>query len=176
VTAVRRNLLLATLVVFGLVLVAIVQPPTRRSGIESTRGHRVFRGDAAAVRAVTVRLDGRWLAAQRTPGGWELEGRTASAIEASALTDLVSLLTTLRAVDVFRSDHQDAFGLSPPRGLVELDTARQRWRLALGGFTAGSTTLYARREGDPRVLSVGTLLLSAIERVLNAAGQRPEMG
>ena len=43
--------------------------------------------------------------------------------------------------------------------------ARGVRRLVIGDLNAAGGALYARREGDPRVLEVGSALLSDLERV-----------
>ncbi len=143
----------------------MVRAPVRRAGLYAVRGHRLFAIDRAAVSGLEVTMGERHLAARRTAGGWELDGRAARAPENDALNDLVETLVGLRAVDAFRGGGQAAFGLEPPRGTVDVVSARGRLRLILGHPNAAGSTVYARREGDPRVFTVGALLLTEIERV-----------
>ena len=87
-----------------------------------------------------------------------------------AVRDLLQSLIDLRAVDQFRGELQASFGLTPPRGTIAIVTAHRTVRLSLGAFTAATSTLYARRDGDRRVFQVGTYLLSQLGRVLDLAG------
>jgi hypothetical protein len=125
----------------------------------------VLRVVPRAVRALEVTLDERRFAARPVAGGWEIDGRLANARTAEALADLVDTLGTLRAVDVFRPRDEASYGLDRPRGTIAVVTPRRTRRLVLGASNAAASALYARREGDPRVIQVGTLLLSGIERV-----------
>jgi hypothetical protein len=156
-------------VVVAAALAALVRPPVRRTGPEAVRGHRVLPVAPADVRTIALELDGRRLTAERVDGRWAIDGARAAPRAADALDDLVETLATLRAVDVFRSRDADSYGLDSPRGAIDVVSARgARRRLVLGGLNAAGAALYARRDGDPRVLQVGTLVLTEMERALRA--------
>jgi len=129
------------------------------------RGHRVFRVPPATVRGLELVLDDRRLAAERTAYGWTIADRPVEPATADALTDLVARLDQLRAVDVFRPRDTASYGLDRPRATITLRTGRGARRLLLGTLNAAGGALYARRERDPRVMQVGALLLSDLERV-----------
>ena len=116
------------------------------------------------MRALEVTLGDRRFAARRTADGWEIDGRPASPRTAEALGDLVVTLARLRAIDV-PAARRASYGLDHPRGTIVVDMARDRRRLVLGSPNAAASALYARRDGDPRVIQVGIMLLSEIERV-----------
>ncbi len=171
----RRTLLLLALVVLGALLVTIVRPPVRPTGLEAVRGHRVF--GAAAVQGVEVSWEGRKFVARRESAGWEIDGQHASPEAAAALADLVAALRDLRAVDVFRPREVATYGFERPRGTIVLTTKHRVRRLVVGELNAAGSALYARREGDARVLQIGLAIASAVERVLyNRDRQRPEIG
>lgn len=119
----------------------------------------------ADVRGLEVRVGERGIVARRTAGGWEVAGRPARASEADALNDLLDTLVGLRAVDAFRGRDQSSFGFDRPRAEIDLFTDRGRRRLVLGNLNAAASAVYVRRERDPRVFTVGSLLLTEIERV-----------
>jgi len=167
----RRTLLLAGLVALAAVLVIAVRPPVRRAGLYAVRGHRVFGVARADVRGLEISVGERRVAARRTAGGWEIAGRPARANEADALNDLLDTLVGLRAVDAFRRRDQSSFGFDRPRAEIDLLTDRGRRRLILGNLNAAASAVYARRERDPRVFTVGSLLLTEIERVF--VGDQP---
>jgi hypothetical protein len=122
-----------------------------------------------SVRTIALDLDGRRLVAERADGRWAIDGAPAAPRAAEALDDLVEALAGLRAVDVFRSRDAGSYGLDTPRGAIEVVSAGgARRRLVLGGLNVAGAALYARRDGDPRVLQVGTLLLTEMERALHA--------
>ena len=160
-----RTIALGGLLAVGVVLVVLVKAPVRLTGHEQVRGTRVFAVNRAAVRGIDVELEGRRFAALRTGDGWQLDGRAASVGEADALNDLLDLLADMRAVDAFRAADLAAFGLDSPRGRIELATPAAHRRLVIGGFNAAGSITYVRRDRDPRVLQVGTFLLSSLERV-----------
>jgi hypothetical protein len=163
--AVRRTLILAAVVALGALLLTIVHAPTRPRGKEGVRGHRVFGVAAGAVQGIEVELGGRRFHARRAPSGWELDGREANPRAAEALSDLLQSLVELRAVDVFRPRDGATYGLDRPHATVGLITARGVRRLVIGTLNAAGSAVYARREGAPRVVQIGTLLLSELERV-----------
>lgn len=155
-------------------LAVLVRGPERRIGLYAVRGHRVFSMSRHAVLGADVRLGDRHFMARRTEHGWEIDGRAASPGTADALEDLLDTLIGLRAVDVFRSPEMSSFGLEQPRATIELVTARRPERLLIGGLNAAGSALYARRDDDPRVLQIGVLLLTEIERVFyNRDGPGP---
>ena len=156
---------MTALVALGALLVTLVRAPERLPP-PGERGHRIFRVSREAVRGIDVTLGERHFVAQRTADGWSIDGRPAGRRAAEALDDLSHMLTTLRAVDVFRHDEPSHFGLDDPSGTITLSTARGEHRLSLGSHNSASTTLYARRDDDPRLLQVGTLLISSLDRVL----------
>jgi len=170
---VRRTVVLAGLVVLGATLVVLVRAPVRPRGQFAVRGHRVFGVGRGAVRAIEVALEGRRFSARRTAEGWEIDGRRASPGTADALADLLATVAELRAVDSFRSRDTASYGLERPRATIEVVTVRGVRRLVLGDMNAAGSALYARRSGDPRILQVGSGLLTGLERVFfNRDGPR----
>ena len=161
----RRTLILAGLVALGATLVVLVRAPVRPRGQLAVRGHRVFGVGRHAVRGIDVALEARRFGARRTAEGWEIDGQRASAGTAAALDDLLETVVGLRAVDSFRSRDTASYGLERPRATIEVVTARGVRRLAIGDLNAAGSALYARRSGDPRVLQVGSALLTDLERV-----------
>lgn len=161
----RRTLVLLVLVGVGAALLLVVRAPQDPSGQHALRGPRVLRLARKAVSALEVRLGERAFVARRTDAGWEVGGRATPAAAAESLDDLVGLLSALRAVDAFRPHDAASYGLDPPAGTIRVTTGRGATTLALGSLNAAGSAIYARREGDPRVMLVGTLLLSSLERV-----------
>lgn len=172
----RRTLVLALLVLVGAALVRTVRPPARPTREETLRGPRVFRVVPSAVRAVEVTLGERGFVARRSDAGWTIDGRTALRPAAEALDDLVALLVGLRAVDVFRPRDAASYGLDPPAGTIRVTSGRRTTTIALGSLNAAGSAIYARRAGDPRVMQVGTLLLSSVERVFFRLSKRRVLG
>ena len=172
----RRTLLLAGLVALGGALALVVRTPARRTGFYAVRGHRVFGVSGRAVRSLEVVLAGRRFSARRLDESWELDGRRASPAAAEAITDLVDALGGLRAVDAFRPRDASGYRLDRPRGTITLATGRGVRRLVLGDPNTPGSALYARREGDPRIAQIGTMILSEIERVFYARDLSPPPG
>lgn len=166
----RRTLALAALVLVGLVLVLVVRAPDRPTGLAALRGQRVVRIGRAAVERVELARGAETLRARRVAGGWEVDGRRASAGFVDALDDLIEALTRLRAIDVFRARDGAHFGLASPRGQIVVATAHRTVALDLGDFNDAGSALYVRRARDPRVLLVGTTVMSAVERVFYQRG------
>jgi hypothetical protein len=156
---------LAALVAVAAALVFVVRAPVQRSGFYAVRGHRVFRVPREAVRGIDVVLEERRFSARRTGQGWRLDGAPASPESGRALDDLLEALVGLRVTDSFRSRDASTFGLDQPRASIEVFTPRGVRRLTLGAMNSTASALYARREGNPRILQIGALLLSELERV-----------
>jgi hypothetical protein len=159
----RRTLALAALVVVGVALVAVVRRP-ERARPPGERGHRVFSVASDAIRGLDLALDDRRLTARRAPEGWTIDGSPTTAATARALDDLVATLAGLRAVDVFRDRDGSAYGLDPPRATITVVTDGASQHLDIGAANAASSAVYARRAGDPRMLQVGALLVTELER------------
>lgn len=182
----RRTIALAALVAAGIAGVLLVDAPVVSLPREQVSGPRVFKVAAAAVTAVEIALaDGRTRAV-RTGAGWTVDGVPAGERLEAAIGDLVGLLVELRAVDRFRDEHDEPFGLDEPIGRLTLEAPQRTMRLALGDFNAARSAVYARRDRQPRVLLIGAYLLTAMDRVFyylhqerdpaSASGQRPEIG
>ena len=161
----------------GALLVVAVRPPVRLTGLQAVHGQRVLPGVPRAAEEVLLRWDERALRAQRRADGWQVDGATAAPATADALEDLLATLARLRAVDAFTPRDGDAYGLTSPRGAIELRRGTRVRRLVLGGTNAAGSALYARRDGERRVLQLGIGLVSTIERVFYSRdSQRPESG
>ncbi len=153
-----------------------IRPRARQSGPEAVRGVHVF-ASGPAVLSLEVAWEGRRLAARRAARGWEVDGEAAGEATAAALDDLVAALVDLRALDVFRPHDAAGYGLDNPHGTVVLGRGARLDRLVIGGLNAAGSAYYARREGDARVLQVGTGLDSVLERVLyTRAHEHPGAG
>ena len=133
-------------------LVLVIEGPRRISGPESVHGPRALHLRPAAVRAIEVEAGTRQLSATRSPEGWLLDGRPATATAAEAL-------------DAFRPGDRQALGLEPARATLTVRTGRGDQRLRLGATNASGSALYVERDGHPRAFLVGTGLLSSLERV-----------
>lgn len=183
----RRTLVLVLLVAAGVAGVLLVDAPVPPLPREQVTGPYIVKVPAAAVTAIEVALaDGR-VRLERRDGGWLADGTPAGKPLAAAADDFVGVLVALRAVDRFHQEHDAPFGLDAPIGGVTVESPRRTVRLALGGFNAARSAVYARRDDQPRVLLVGAYLLAAMDRIFyelhrerdgGAApgAQRPEMG
>lgn len=146
----------------------------RRTGRDAVRGHRVLAVGHHAVRGIDAVLEDRRFSARRSSDGWELDGRPASAASADALHDLLDALVGLRAIDTFRARDTSSYGLDRPGATIKVLTPRGPRHLVLGTMNSAGSAIYARRDGDPRIVQVSVLLLSDLERVLYTRdGARP---
>jgi len=160
-------------------LVLVIEGPRRISGPESVHGPRALHLRPAAVRAIEVEAGTRQLSATRSPEGWLLDGRPATATAAEALDALAETLANVRALDAFRPGDRQALGLEPARATLTVRTGRGDQRLRLGATNASGSALYVERDGHPRAFLVGTGLLSSLDRVfyqrdLAASAEKPE--
>ena len=172
---------LVLLVALATALVFVIEGPRRISGPESVHGPRVLHLRPAAVRAIEVDAGTRRLSATRSPEGWVLDGRPATAPAAEALDALTETLASVRALDAFRPSDRQALGLDPARAMLTVTTRRGDQRLRLGATNASGGALYVERDGHPRAFLVGTGILSSLDRVfyqrdLAASPGKPEAG
>ena len=159
----------------------VIEGPRPISGPESVHGPRVLHLRPAAVRTIEVEAGTRRLSATRSPEGWILDGRPATAAAAEALDALAQNLASVRALDAFRPGDRQALGLDPARAMLTVTTRRGEQRLRLGATNASGGALYVERDGHPRAFIVGTGLLSSLDRVfyqrdLAESPQKPETG
>ena len=159
----------------------VIEGPRPISGPESVHGPRVLHLRPAAVRTIEVGAGTRRLSATRSPEGWILDGRPATAAAAEALDALAQNLASVRALDAFRPGDRQALGLDPARAMLTVTTRRGAQRLRLGATNASGGALYVERDGHPRAFIVGTGLLSSLDRVfyqrdLAESPQKPETG
>jgi hypothetical protein len=159
-----RVLPLLGLVLVAGVLALAVRTPERPVPSE-VRGHRVLRVVARDVRVLDVVAGARRFRAERAGAGWRIDGRHASPATVAAIDDLLDRLAHLRAVDVFRPRDGADFGLDAPSAMVTAETRRGSRRVTFGATNAGGSAVYARRDGDRRVMQVGVGILSDFERV-----------
>lgn len=165
--------MLLALVLLGGALALVVGAPERSDRAQRVRGHRVFRVSRPAVHGLEVTLGERQLTARRAGSGWTVDGRPAGPGTAAALDEVLARLAALRAVDVFRPREEGDFGFTRPRAIIVLLTERRARRVVLGEPTVAGNALYARREGDRRVMQVGIAILSDLERLFyNHARER----
>jgi Domain of unknown function (DUF4340) len=164
----RRTVVLAAFAALAVALVALVEPPRRRTGSELARGPRALRVVPARVRQVELVAGTRRVLADRLDDGWQVAGVSATPAMRDALDALVDELTSLRAVDAFRPGALAAYGLDPPSATIAVTSADGTARLALGSLNTVGSAVYARRDEHGRVLQVGVYLLDVVRRVLEA--------
>jgi hypothetical protein len=129
-------------------------------------GTRLVRlSSAAHLQAVSIALGDKRVVLRRHDATWDVDGHPADAGMTDAANELTDLLVRLRALDAFRASNAAAFGLDPPRGSITVETAGGTQRLQIGALNAGGSAFYAQRGSEHRVLKVGTLLLSALDRI-----------
>jgi hypothetical protein len=153
-------------VLAGAVLVWLTPAPRRQTGIAALTGARLFKVDAGGVSQLDFRLRDEDASFARRDGAWTADGTPATAGEAAAVDDLVALLVRLRAVDSFRTADLAQFAFDPPQATITLKASGRETVLQVGGFNSTGTTVYGRREGDPRVFQIGTQILSSMQAVL----------
>jgi len=172
---VRRTFVLLGIVACAGLAVLVVDPPPRQAPGDQVRGPRVVKLRSTDVQGLTLALrDGRMAIARRGEH-WDVDGQPSGERLAESIDDLIALLTTMRAVDRFRAPDDAAYGLDAPLGLIEVRGTLRETRLVLGALNHAGSAVYARRDGHPRVLLLGSHLLSAIDRVFyfRSRGRKP---
>jgi len=128
---------------------------------------------AADVVAVRVEEGGQELRAVRVQHDWRVDLPSPARPGSDAtIAELVDAIVATVALDSFRRPDLDrrALGLEPPRARIELTLAGRSDPVVflLGDFAPSGGSVYAAREGDPRVFRIGALIASEIENALHA--------
>ena len=123
---------------------------------------KLFPGfDAAKLDELTVKSEaGETTTLRKADNIWSIVSPVnalASETEVSGITSAVEALEIARVVDEAPTDVKE-YGLDSPRITVEFkgDGGKLAGKVLLGGKTATGGNLYARRNGEPRVVLVGT--------------------
>ncbi len=129
---------------------------------------------AESITGLRVETGNRRLAAVRAGSTWRVLDPTPAAPRAvEAVGALADALARVVAIDTFTRAEVDRgeLGLEPPRMrvTVELDGGRAPVVLRLGDFVPTGGSVYASIDGDPRVLQIGALLATEVERTLHIA-------
>jgi hypothetical protein len=156
-------------VALGAFLVVTVRAPERPVGEHAVRGHRVFRVARHAVRALDVTLGERRFSARRAgAGGSSTDGPRPRAPPRRSTT------CSTRSPRCARSTCSAAATRARTGSIDRTRRSRCTRRAAPAASSSAASTRRAarstpQRRGDPRVLLVGTLILTEAERVFYAA-------
>jgi hypothetical protein len=135
---------------------------------EATTGPTILACPDGGVTKLRVRGPGGIVVADRSGSEWRLTPSPELGLPATlAVESLVSSLCDLPVIDTIpEPESLGDFGLDHPT--VEVETAAGDWRsvLVLGDLTPAQNLLYAKRSDERRVLKVGALLRSEVEKVL----------
>jgi hypothetical protein len=113
---------------------------------------------------------GEEFTAKREGGKWVIDGQKKLAADDSAVSSLLTSLTSATVVDVV-DPHPSSlkdFGLDPPAFSLDVatDAKPSKVTLLLGDDTPTNNGLYAQVAGNPRVFTLGSYLKSNLEKNL----------
>jgi hypothetical protein len=122
---------------------------------------------AGDIRKVSLVRDGQTLAFERDEGGpWRLTSPLQSAADESEVTSLVDALASLRIERVVEKEAKDPAAYEIPTTEVSLWLKGQDApvRLLVGMENPLDKTLFAKREGDPRVVLLASTLKTTLDK------------
>ena len=138
---------------------------------ESKPSTKVVALDTNQIQAFTIRpRDGEAITCERTGGNWSIVEPRKLAADASAVSSLLSSLTSATFDEVI-ADHPPQlkdFGLDPPAVAFEVSANGKpdKTTLLLGDDTPTSGAVYAQVSGNPRVFTLPTYLKSSLSKTL----------
>ena len=107
--------------------------------------------------------------AKTSSGDWQITGPKPMRADQSAVTGLVSTVSSLnseRMVEDKATDLQ-AFGLDQPLLEVDVTEKNKSQKLLLGADTPASSGVYAMLTGDPRLFTVASYTKTSLDKSLN---------
>jgi hypothetical protein len=163
---------LALLGILGGVMIYLDRRGNREAAkIESKPTEKVVALDSNQIQAFTIRpRAGVAITCQRTDGSWSLVEPRKLAADASAVSSLLSSLTsaTLDEVITDRPQQLKDFGLDPPATAIEVSASGkpEKTALLLGDDTPTSSAVYAQVAGNPRVFTLPSSLKSSLLKTI----------
>lgn len=140
------------------------------SGEEADR-KKLFKLRKEDVTAIVVKGSGGSVTFRRSEtggAGWVLESPYAPAdpYEIQCILDILTNLKEegrVKAAEITGRSEAE-FGLDEPMLLVEVKTAKESWRLAIGSESAVADRVYARTGDDPDIVIIGKGIVSAFSK------------
>lgn len=133
------------LLIAGLVLIVIYKP-----GREQPKPVPLTAIEAATVHELRVERNGREaILLTRAESGWRLSAPVPGRANPHNVESLLRLLTTASEARVAGGEDLTAFGLAPPKGIVQVDGEE----IALGNLHPTRNLVYARYRGEVHLIS-----------------------
>lgn len=150
-----------------------------RSGPRAPVDRPALGVQAEDVLGIAVQQGTRQLRAVRVDGGWRVEKPlTAHADAGVFVADIVDAVVGIVPLDAFARPELDrrTIGLEPARARIELTVrgAATPVVLLLGDYVPTGGSVYAALESDPRVLQIGALIVSEIEKAFYRAARHED--
>ena len=165
-----------TTFILGLILlvlatyVGVIEIPKEREARQAKESaDRIFSLDRGAVREIILLYPGFEFHLARTdPDQWRLTQPLEAEADGREATSLISTLADLRYLRVVEETGADPaeFGLSHPNADVSLVLPDRTERLRIGDTGPTGTTVYAQKEGDPRIFQVPQWIKGSLTRTV----------
>ena len=165
-----RSFLILVVVALGLgAYIYFVESRREPSDAGGPKKDKVFTADSSTFEEVEVRAaSGEVTVLKKANGLWEIVKPEALPTDSSEIGSLLSTLDTLevqRVIDEHPANPAE-FGLAPPRFSVAFKVAGDpaMKRLEIGRKTPTGSDLYARVEGQPRVILISAFLEDSLNK------------
>jgi hypothetical protein len=167
-----RNTLAALAVLAVLAgTVAYLERRKGREGDDDSKREKILRVESKQIRSITLRpQQGETIVCRREGEEWKITSPRELHADSSAVDGLLNSLTDLTADESIEPAPENlaSFGLEPPKIIVEAETEAEpaKFTLLLGDETPTGAGVYARVEGQPRLVILPRYLKTSFEKTV----------
>ncbi len=165
---------LVALVILAVLSATVYFYNKRRPAGESTASpakseEKLVNLDAKDVQSFTLRpRAGSPVSCKRDGGKWVIDGQPPIPADDSAVSSLLSSISTATVSDVVDAQPKDPkdYGLAPPAETIDLNISKNsaRQEILIGENTPTSAGVYVQVAGNPRVVTIASYLSSALTK------------
>lgn len=165
-----RSFLILLAVALGLgAYIYFIEAERDPTGTSVVPGEKVFAVEAGTIEEVQVQaVSGDTTTLRRSGDGWQIVEPTELEADTSAVSSLVSTLESLESQRIVDENPESfsQYGLDPARMSIAFRAAGETAmrRLLLGERTPTGADLYARVEGEPRLLLIASYLEDSLNK------------
>ena len=164
-----------TLLAALVIVVDHTRVPTAEGPEQAPVGPSMLEADAAAIRAVTFRKEGKVVRAVREDQRWRTVEPAGAQVSPDLIAATIATLTSGQAAEKLAQEPEHdlaAYGLDIPSATVDVvigDALAKPVTVEIGARNPTRTAVYARRSDQPSIFLVGMNLSYYIDLIFEAA-------
>lgn len=165
-----KSFLILLVVAVGLgAYIYFVESKREPAGSTVVPGEKVFAIEAGTIEEVRIEsTSGEATRVRRAGDGWQIVEPATIAADTSAVSSLVSTLESLESERTVDENPASVapYGLEPPRLAVSFKVSGEtdERRLLIGERTPTGSDLYARVEGDPKLILIASYIEDSLDK------------